>query len=548
MLQHYTSVTSGEDARSGLLRGIKTIVDVVATTLGPRGRAVILADGSVSGTTKVTKDGVSVARAINLSGIEGVGADLIKDTSLRTNTMAGDGTTTSLVLSGKLVHEMNKYVLSGLGTIQLLQALNSAGADCLQSLRKQSKTIENNKRLHNVATIAANNDPKIGKIITDAFEAVGREGTITVEDGYTDIDTLNVTDGCSIPSGFLSPYFALGGSRYVELTNPLVVITDKVLSSAAPLVPVLERCVKEKKPLLVIAADVTSDALSTLAINTLKGTVRCCAIRAPGYGDVKKGVLEDLAAVVGIPTYISDELHTASAAPGNTILSNIGSCQKAVITPANTVLHFSDNKNCNSLIRARVASLRSFLESNSLTNYQRSKLNERIGRLLGKVCTIRIGAKTELEAEEKKDRYIDSLSAARAALEEGLLPGGGVAFLRAAQVLERNLTEGKVTDPVTIAAHKALIAALHEPARLIAESAGANGHVVAEAIKNSPDSFYGFDALNGQFVNMEKAGILDATKVATTALDSALGVSSVFLNTNAVVQPTSTDTNPSKSK
>ncbi|KAE8302004.1 Chaperonin 60 [Giardia duodenalis] len=547
MLQHYTSVISGEDARSGLLRGIKTIADVVATTLGPRGRAVILADGSASGTTKVTKDGVSVARAINLSGLEGVGADLIKDASLRTNTMAGDGTTTSLILSGKLVNEMNKYALSGLGNLQLLQALNSAGVDCLQSLRKQSRAIESNKMLYSVATIAANNDPKIGKVVSDAFAAVGREGTITVEDGYTDIDTLNVTDGCSIPSGFLSPYFALGGSRYLELTNPLVVITDTVLSSAAPLVSILERCVKEKRPLLIIASDVTGDALSTLAINTLKGTVRCCAVRAPGYGDVKKGVLEDLAAVVGIPTYISDELHTASA-PGSAVLSNIGSCHKAIITPANTVLHFNDDKNCNSLIRGRVAGLRSLLESNNLTNYQRSKLNERIGRLLGKVCTIRIGAKTELEAEEKKDRYIDSLSAARAALEGGLLPGGGVAFLRAAQVMERKLAEGKVADPVTIAAHKALIAALHEPARIIAESAGASGHVVAEAIKNSPDNFYGFDALNGQFVNMEKAGILDATKVVTTALDSALGVSSVLLNTDAVVQPIPTDTNLFKNK
>lgn len=547
MLQRYVSVVNGEDARSGLLRGIKTIADAVATTLGPRGRTVILSGGSASGATRVTKDGVSVARAINLPGIEGVGADIIKDASLRTNSIAGDGTTTSLVLSSKLVHEMNKYTLSGLGNTQLLNALNIAGADCLQSLRQQSRSIEGNEDLYNIATIAANNDTRIGRVIADAFAAVGREGTITVEDGYADVDTLSVTDGCSFPSGFLSPYFALGNSRHLELTNPLVVITDKALSSAAPLVPTLERCVKEKRPLLVIASDVTGDALSTLAINALKGTVRCCAVRAPGYGDVKKGVLEDLATVVGIPSYVSDELQGAGG-PGGVALSNIGSCRKAIITSTSTVLHFNDDKNSGSLIRARVANLRSLLESGKLTNYQRNKLNERIGRLLGKICTIQIGAKTELEAEEKKDRYIDSLSAARAALEEGLLPGGGAAFLRAAQTLERKLSEGKVKDPVDIAAHKALITTLHEPARLIAESAGTSGPVVAETIKNSPDRFYGFDALNRKFVNTESAGILDAAKVVTTALDSALGVSSVLLNTDAIVQPIPADSDTLNNK
>lgn len=546
MLQRYVSIVSGEDARSGLLRGIKSISDAVATTLGPRGRTVILSGGSASGATRVTKDGVSVARAINLPGIEGVGADIIKDASLRTNNVAGDGTTTSLVLSSKLVHEMHKYALSGMSSTQLLRALNAAGADCLQSLRQQSRSVTNNKKLYDIATIAANNDAGIGSIIADAFAAVGREGIITVEDGYTDVDTLTITDGCSFPSGFLSPYFALGNSRQIELTNPLVIITDKVLSSAAPLVHTLERCVKEKRPLLVIASDITGDALSTLAINTLRGTVRCCAVRAPGYGDVKKGVLEDLATVVGISSYVSDELQGADG-PGNMALSNTGSCRKAIITPENTVLHFNDDQSSGSLIRARVANLRSLLESSKLTNYQRNKLNERIGRLLGKVCTIQIGAKTELEAEEKKDRYIDSLSAARAALEEGLLPGGGVAFLRAAQTLEHKLSEGKIKDPVDIAAHRALISTLHEPARLIAESAGVSGPVAAETIKNSPDKFYGFDALNRQFVNTESAGILDATKVVTTALDSALGVSSVLLGTDAIVQPIPTD-DISKSK
>ena len=544
MLQRCVSIVSGEDARAGLLRGIKTIADTVAITLGPRGRTVILPSGGASGAMRITKDGVSVARAINLPGLEGVGAEIVKDASLRTNTMVGDGTTTSLILSNKLVHEMNKYAVSGMGNTKLLRALNAAGTDCLDSLRQQSRAIESNKKLHDIATIAANNDLEIGRVIADAFAAVGREGTITVEDGYADIDTLNVTDGCSFPSGYLSPYFSLGGSRYLELVSPLVIVTDRVLSSAGPLVPALERCATEKRPLLVIASDVTGDALSTLAINTLKGTVRCCAVRAPGYGDVKKGVLEDIATIVGVPSYISDELQTSSG-PGNTPLSNIGSCQKAIITPERTVIHFNDDKSNSSLIRSRVASLRSLLESSNLTNYQQNKLQERIGRLLGKVCTIRIGAKTELEAEEKKDRYIDSLSAARAALEEGLLPGGGVAFLRAAQALERKLAEGKVTDPVDIAAYKALIATLHEPARLIAETAGASGPVVAEAIKRSPDNFYGFDALNGRFVNTERAGILDATKVVTTALESALGVSSVFLNTDAVVQPIPADSDTS---
>ncbi|ESU44937.1 Putative TCP-1/cpn60 chaperonin family protein [Giardia duodenalis] len=343
MLQRCVSIVSGENARAGLLRGIKTIADTVAITLGPRGRTVILPSGGASGAMRITKDGVSVARAINLPGLEGVGADIVKDASLRTNTMVGDGTTTSLILSNKLVHEMNKYAVSGMGNTKLLRALNAAGTDCLDSLRQQSRAIESNKKLHDIATIAANNDLEIGRIIADAFAAVGREGTITVEDGYADIDTLNVTDGCSFPSGYLSPYFSLGGSRYLELVSPLVIVTDRVLSLAAPLVPALERCATEKRPLLVIASDVTGDALSTLAINTLKGTVRCCAVRAPGYGDVKKGVLEDLATIVGVPSYISDELQTSSG-PGNTPLSNIGSCQKAIITPERTVIHFNDDK------------------------------------------------------------------------------------------------------------------------------------------------------------------------------------------------------------
>ena len=511
------------DARSALKRGVDTLADAVKVTLGPKGRNVIIE--KKFGSPTVTKDGVTVAKEIELENkIENVGAQMVKEVASKTSDVAGDGTTTATVLAQSIMAAGLKNVTAGANPMDLKRGIDKAVADIIDNLRSQSRDIEDKNEIAQVATISANNDSDIGNLIADAFEKVGKDGVITVEEARGTETTLDVVEGMQFDRGYLSPYFVTDADNMeVVLEDAYLLIHDKKISAMKDLLPVLEKIAQMGKPLLVIAEDVEGEALATLVVNKLRGTLRVAAVKAPGFGDRRKAMLEDIAILTG-GSVISEEkgykLENAS-------LEYLGQAKRVVIDKDNTTV--VDGAGESDQIKARTNQIKQQIDVTT-SDYDREKLQERLAKLSGGVAVLKIGAATEPEMKEKKARVEDALHATRAAIEEGIVAGGGVAYLRALSVLDKVKTENEdQTIGVSI-----IRRALEEPLRQIAANAGQEGSIIVQKVREAKDDF-GYNARTEEFGNLIAQGVIDPTKVTRTALENAASVSGLLLTTEAVV-------------
>jgi len=518
-------IRHGSEARALMLEGCNRLADAVAVTMGPKGRNVVIEQSF--GAPKVTKDGVTVAKSIDLKAAPmiNVGAQLVKQVASKTNDVAGDGTTTATVLARAIFREGCKAVAAGMNPMDIKRGMDAAAKVVLEDLAAQATTIESPTSIRNVATIAANGDAQIGDMITDAFEKVGKDGTITVQDGKTLEHELEVVEGMKLDRGFISPYFITNvKAQKVELENPLVLLYEKKISSVQAILPVLEQVAKVQKPLLVIAEDIDGEALAMLIVNKLRGGLKVAAVKAPGFGDNRKECLKDLAVLTG-SELLSDELGDKLEDLQITQLGTIGS---ATITKDDTVL--LDGSGSKAAIDERCEAIRDAIEL-STSEYEKDKLKERLAKLSGGVAVIKVGGASEVEVNEVKDRLNDALCATKAALEEGIVPGGGTALLYSAQKLD-TLTLDSLDQQVGVDAIKA---ALSQPCVQIAQNAGEEGAVVVRALLQEGNAARGFNAATGQYVDMVEAGIIDPTKVVRTALADAVSVASLMTTTEAVI-------------
>ncbi|MCX7986990.1 MAG: chaperonin GroEL [Bacteroidales bacterium] len=512
------------EARQALLRGVDALANAVKVTLGPKGRNVVL--DKKFGHPHVTKDGVTVAKEIELSNhLENIGAQLVKEVASKTNDDAGDGTTTATVLAQAIVSVGLKNVTAGANPMDLKRGIDKAVAAVIEHLKKQSKTVGDDiKKIEQVATISANNDSSIGKLIAEAMSKVKKEGVITVEEAKGTETEVKVVEGMQFDRGYISPYFVTDTEKMeAVLENPYILIHDKKIASMKDLLPILEAVVQTGRPLLIIAEDVEGEALATLVVNKLRGSLRIAAVKAPGFGDRRKEMLEDIAILTG-GTVISEEkgmrLDSAS-------LNDLGRAEKVTIDKDNTTIvnGAGDKKN----IDARVAQIKAQIE-NTTSDYDREKLQERLAKLAGGVAVLYIGAASEVEMKEKKDRVNDALSATRAAVEEGIIPGGGVGFIRAIEALE-NLKGENDDENTGIAIVRR---ALEEPLRQIAINAGQDGAVIAQKVKEGKNDF-GYNARTETFENLMASGVIDPTKVARVALENAASIAGMILTTDCLV-------------
>ncbi|MCD6155677.1 MAG: chaperonin GroEL [Candidatus Atribacteria bacterium] len=512
-----------EEARQAILRGVKTLADAVKVTLGPKGRNVVIE--KKFGSPTITKDGVTVAKEIELADPnENVGAQLVKEVASKTSDVAGDGTTTATVLAESIYREGLRNVAAGSNPMLLKRGIDKAVEAVVEGLKKMSKEVSDRKEIAQVASIAANNDESIGSIIADAMEKVGKDGVITVEEAKGLETTLEVVEGLQFDRGYLSPYFITDPERMeAVLENPLILIYEKKISAVKDLLPLLEKVVQLSRPLLIIAEDVEGEALATLVVNKLKGVLNCAAVKAPGFGDRRKAMLEDIAIVTG-GRFISEDLGIKLE---NVTVQDLGQARKVVIDKENTTIVEGAGKKED--IVARMNQIKRQIEETT-SDYDREKLQERLAKIAGGVAVIRVGAATEAEMKEKKARVEDALHATRAAVEEGIVPGGGVALIRAAKAIDELKLEGDEEIGATIVKK-----ALDEPAKMIAENAGEEGSVIVERIKSFDNPNMGYNALTGEFVNMIEAGVIDPTKVTRTALQNAASVASVMLTTESLV-------------
>ncbi|GAB4576674.1 MAG: chaperonin GroEL [Rhodothalassiaceae bacterium] len=512
------------DARERMLRGVNILADAVKVTLGPKGRNVVL-DKSF-GAPRVTKDGVSVAKEIELRDkFENMGAQMVREVASKTNDIAGDGTTTATVLAQAIVQEGAKAVAAGLNPMDLKRGIDLAAQAVVAELKKHSRKVEKNSEIAQVATISANGDEEIGRILAQAMEKVGNEGVITVEEAKSLETELDVVEGMQFDRGYLSPYFITNSERMqVELEDPYILLHEKKLSNIQAIIPVLEKVVQSGRPLLIIAEDVEGEALATLVVNRLRGGLKVAAVKAPGFGDRRKAMLQDIAALTG-GELISEELGIKLE---NVTLDMLGRARKVSITKDDTTI--VDGAGARADIEARIAQIRTQIEETT-SDYDREKLQERLAKLAGGVAVIRVGGATEVEVKEKKDRVDDALNATRAAVEEGILPGGGVALLYAQRALDAlkpaNADQQKGIDIVR--------RALEAPVRQIAENAGLDGAVVAGKLRESKDLQFGFDAQNEEYCNLVERGIIDPTKVVRVALQDAASVGGLLITTEALV-------------
>ena len=511
----------GEQARQTILRGINQMADAVKVTLGPRGRNVIL--GKAYGSPTITKDGVTVAREIDLKDrLENMGAQMAREVASKTSDLAGDGTTTATVLTQAIFREGVKHVVSGANPMDIKRGIDRAVEIITAELKKMSKPVSGNM-VAQVGTISANNDEPIGKIIAEAMEKVGKDGVITVEEAQTSDTTLEIVEGMQFDRGYLSPYFVTDPERMeVVLENPRLLVYEKKLSNLKDLLPVLEKVAQSSSSLLIIAEDVESEALATLVVNKLRGTLRVAAVKAPGFGDRRKAMLEDIAVLTG-GRAITDDLGIKLE---NLTLEDLGSAKKVTIDKDNTTI--IEGAGDRKAIEGRVKQLRTQIEDVT-SDYDREKLQERLAKLVGGVAVIKVGAATETEMKEKKARIEDAMHATKAAVEEGIVPGGGVALLRASKALEGVALGGDRQVGVNIIAR-----AVEEPLRWIANNAGEEGSVVVAKVK-AMQSEDGFNALTGTYENLVKAGVIDPTKVVRSALQNAASVASLLLTTEALV-------------
>ena len=511
-----------EEARAKILNGVKLLADAVTVTLGPKGRNVVIE--KAFGAPTVTKDGVTVAKEIQLEDkFENMGAQMVKEVASKTSDVAGDGTTTATVLARAIFSEGVKMVVAGHDPMSIKRGIDKAVALAVDELKRMAKTTRDRREIAQVGTISANNDATIGDIIADAMEKVGKEGVITVEEAKGLETTLEVVEGMQFDRGYLSPYFVTDPEKMeCQLEDAYVLIHEKKISSMKDLLPILEQIARAGRPFIVIAEDVEGEALATLVINRIRGTLQCVAVKAPGFGDRRKSMLEDIAILTG-GRLIAEELGIKLE---NVTLSDLGRAKRIVVDKDNTTIVGGAGKKAD--IEARIKQLRAQIEETT-SDYDREKLQERLAKLVGGVAVIRVGAATEIEMKEKKARVEDALHATRAAVEEGIVPGGGVALVRAAAALERLDAPAEEMVGVNIVRR-----AMEDPLRWIANNAGWEGSIVLDRVKNNKGAF-GFNALTEEFEDLMKAGIVDPTKVVRTALQNAASVAGLLLTTEAMV-------------
>jgi chaperonin GroEL len=514
----------GTSAREKMLRGVDDLTNAVKVTLGPRGRNVVLEKSF--GAPRITKDGVTVAKEIEVADhFENVGAQLVKEVAVKTGEVAGDGTTTAAVLAQAIVREGAKAVAAGMNPMDLKRGIDQAAAAVVDDIKQRSKKISTSEEVAQVGMISANGDEEIGRMLAEAMHKVGNEGVITVEEGKSLATELDVVEGMQFDRGYVSPYFITNPEKMlVELEDAHILLHEKKLSSLQPLLNVLEAVVRSGRPLLILAEDIEGEALATLVVNRLRGGLMVAAVKAPGFGDRRKAMLEDIAVVTG-GQLVAEELGVRLE---HVTLDMLGRAKRVIITKDETTI--VDGAGDKAEIKARCDQIRAQIEETT-SDYDREKLQERLARLCGGVAVIRVGGATEVEVKEKKDRVEDAVHATRAAVEEGIVAGGGVALLYASRALER-LNAQNVDQKVGIdIVRRAALA----PTRQIAENAGANGSIVVNKLLEQEDTNFGFDAQTGDYRDLVKAGIVDPTKVVRTALQEAASVGGLLITTEATI-------------
>jgi len=512
------------DARSALKRGVDQLADMVKVTLGPKGRNVVI--DKKFGAPTVTKDGVTVAKEIELSDpLENMGAQMVKEVATKTSDLAGDGTTTATVLAQAIFREGLKNVTAGANPMALKRGIDRAVSTVVEELKKISVPTGGKKEIAQVGSISANNDPEIGNLIAEAMEKVGKDGVITVEEAKGLDTTLETVDGMQFDRGYVSPYFVTDPEKMeAALEEAFILIHDKKISSMKDLLPVLEKVAQQGRPLLIIAEDIEGEALATLVVNKLRGTLRVCAVKAPGFGDRRKAMLQDIAVLTG-GQVISEEVGFKLE---NAVTSDLGRAKRIVVDKDNTTI--IDGAGEEKAIEGRINEIRNAIDK-STSDYDKEKLQERLAKLAGGVAVINVGAATEAEMKEKKARVEDALHATKAAADEGIVPGGGVALLRS----QRALKSVKLADPDEQIGVEIVRRALEEPIRMIVQNAGAEGSLVVEKVRGSKDDAFGYNALTDTYENLVQAGVIDPTKVTRTALQNAASIAGLLLTTEAIV-------------
>jgi len=512
------------DAREKMLRGVDILANAVKVTLGPKGRNVVIEKSF--GAPRITKDGVSVAKEIELEDrFENLGAQLVREVASKTNAKAGDGTTTATVLAQAIVKEGAKFVAAGMNPMDLKRGIDMAVTEAVKDLVARSKKIKTSEEVAQVGTISANGEKEIGQMIASAMQKVGNEGVITVEEAKTAETELEVVEGMQFDRGYLSPYFVTNAEKMVaELDDPYILLHEKKLGNLQAILPVLEAVVQSGKPLLIISEDVEGEALATLVVNKLRGGLKVAAVKAPGFGDRRKAMLEDIA-VLTAGQVISEDLGIKLE---NVTLAQLGRAKKVTISKENTTIVDGNGKKKE--IEARVNQIKAQIEETT-SDYDKEKLQERLAKLAGGVAVIRVGGATEVEVKERKDRVDDALNATRAAVEEGIVPGGGTALLRAKKAVEKLKSE----NPDIMAGIKIVLRALEAPIRQIAENSGVEGSIVVSKVLEGKGDSFGFDAQSETYVDLVAAGIIDPTKVVRTALQDAASVSSLIVTTEALI-------------
>lgn len=515
-------IVFGSDARESIRKGVDKLADAVKVTLGPKGRNVVYE--ASFGSPRITKDGVTVAKQVELKDpIENMGAQMVREVASKTADLAGDGTTTATVLTQAIFREGNKYVTAGANPMELKRGIDKAVEVVVEEIKKQAKLVSNKSEIEQIATISANSDTSIGKQIADAMERVGQDGVITVEEAKGMYDELNVVEGMQFDRGYLSPYFVTNAEKMeAVMDNPLILIFNQKINSMKALVPVLEQVLKAGRGLLIIAEDVEGEALATLVVNRLRATINVAAVKAPGFGDNRKHMLEDIAVLTGAELIAEEK----GLKLENVTMHSLGTAKRVIIDKENTTI--IEGAGDKAAIKARVAQLRLQIE-NTTSDYDKEKLQSRLAKLAGGVAVIKVGAATETEMKEKKDRIEDALSATRAAVEEGIVAGGGVALLRCQEMVNTLQLVGDEKLGAQIIAK-----ALEEPLRIITQNAGFDASVIVNKVRESSGAF-GFDAKGGQYVDMVKAGIIDPAKVTRSAIQNAASIAGLLLTTEASI-------------
>jgi len=517
-------VKFASDARDRMLRGVDTLANAVKVTLGPKGRNVVIEKSF--GAPRITKDGVSVAKEIELKDkFENMGAQMLREVANKQNDKAGDGTTTATVLAQAIVREGSKAVAAGMNPMDVKRGIDLAVTTVVKDLEAHAKQVSANSEIAQVATISANGDEEVGRILAEAMEKVGNEGVITVEEAKSLATELETVEGMQFDRGYLSPYFVTDAEKLkVELDDPYILIHEKKLSNLQPMVPLLEKVVQSGRPLLIIAEDVEGEALATLVVNKLRGGLKVAAVKAPGFGDRRKAMLEDIAILTG-GNVVSEELGTKLE---SVTVGMLGRAKKIIIDKDNTTV--VDGVGAGSDIEARVAQIRAQIEATT-SDYDREKLQERVAKLAGGVAVIRVGGATEVEVKERKDRVDDALHATRAAVEEGILPGGGIALLRAIKALDGL----KVANDDQQSGIDIVRRALRAPVRQIVDNAGEDGAFIVGKLLENDNYNWGFNAATGDYEDLVKSGVIDPAKVVRTALQDAASVASLLITTEALV-------------